>query len=420
MADTPSEAKTARYHDMDALRLALMLCAVLTHAGAVYASHRPNITSNTDRSEFFAWLINGLHLVVSPAFFAVSGFFLILMLSRSQWNMVLRERLYRLVLPTITAGLTFNVVELYLRYRDKGGSLSFPNFISSADARALLTTDSWQLHLWFLVYLAFFTLLPIAAFALAPHVPPAVRRLPQKFGDALGGLAGSSFGLFGLLVLMTLTTVIGMAATGRLPGAYDNIIPGLITPYKMASYLPYFLFGCLVFVSARLREGIWTYRRWMPFAMAICFIAQPYGGAYGDNLWFKSFLMARPELANVLLLGETFSYWVFVVGGIQLTHRYFQNPNALLKRWVERSQSIYLFHHSLVYIAGVVLSFIALPIGLEFILVAIFAIVGVVVIHALVESSSLLLLLFAGRGKFGYRPPKKPAFPEKQVSAATQ
>ena len=66
-------AKRKHYHDIDGARSVLMFLSVALHAGTVYAPARPWITGNTDRADFFDWLIFAFHLFVTPTFFFVGG-----------------------------------------------------------------------------------------------------------------------------------------------------------------------------------------------------------------------------------------------------------------------------------------------------------------------------------------------------------
>jgi hypothetical protein len=64
---------------------------------------------------------------------------------------------------------------------------------------------------------------------------------------------------------------------------------------------------------------------------------------------------------------------------------------------VARSQSIFLFHHLLVYLGGMLLVQVNLPKVVEFPLLIAGVLAGVVFIHALLMRVPLLRILFAGR-----------------------
>lgn len=72
-ASAATGQKRKHYHDIDGARSVLMFLSVALHAGTVYAPARPWITANTDRADFFDWLIFGIHLFVTPTFSLSEG-----------------------------------------------------------------------------------------------------------------------------------------------------------------------------------------------------------------------------------------------------------------------------------------------------------------------------------------------------------
>ncbi len=392
-------AQANRFEDIDAFRAVLMMLSLVLHAATVYATSRPHITGNSDRSGFFTWLINGLHLTITPPFFVISAFFVALMLSRTSWHIVLAERTRRLLLPTLSIALTFNIGELYLRYRDLGGTLSFAPFLQSDNFQSLWLSGRWQLHLWFLVDLMSFVLMTLLVVALLPKVASWLAQQSRTGGAALARLASHDAGLLLLLAGFAAISVTLCGLMAQLPFAYDLILPGFTSLYGLATYLPYFIFGLLLYASAELRNALLRFRLWMPMLMALGFILQPFPTA-DINFWFQGPLSHDRQLQTLMLLAQYFVCWSIIIGGLQLFHRFCNVGTACRRTWVSRAQSMYLFHHGLVYAGGVLLVQVHMPPLLEFALLVSTVTLLVVLIHdKLVARFALLGLLFNGRGR---------------------
>jgi glucans biosynthesis protein C len=382
-----AQRTSARFEDVDALRGTLMMMAVLLHVCTVYATSRATVTANTDRLDFFSWMVGGLHLFVTPSFFVISGFVTARMMAEQPLVRVARERAKRLLIPMVSVALTFNVVELFLRYRDSGGPLGFPAYLSSPAFADLWQTDKWALHLWFLLSLSVFvtTAISIAAI-MSPRNPvfAALRRLADKLGSEIESTAGFIALILGLAAANLLIS--GIAA--KIPGGYEPLLPGLQSPYKLAQSLPYFAFGLWLSGSGLLQHAVLRFRLWMMGAAVIAFVVQPYLKA-GSDFW----------RAAAILYGQDIVCWISVFAGLQGFHRYFNQPSAWRRKWVDRAQSMFLFHHGLVYIFGTLLVLVHLPVVVEFFLLMLAVVGAVVILHDFVVMRiPLVCLLFNGRG----------------------
>jgi glucans biosynthesis protein C len=387
---------SARYYDIDAFRAALMLLAVLLHVSTVYASNRTHITGNIDRLDFFSWFMNGLHLFVTPSFFVISGLVTAKMITTQPLLRVAKERAKRLLLPMLSVALTFNVAELFLRYRDAGGGLGFFRYLGSADFAAVWQDDKWSLHLWFLVSLAIFVAFTMAIAAVLPR-QNRFYDFSASFADKTAVLVEKWWGLPALILLLGLLNLGLTGVSAKMPGGYDPILPGLQSPYKLAQSLPYFAFGLALQSSHVLQRAILKFRWWMMIAVVGGFFAQPYPTS-GGIFWQET----------SMLYAQNIVCWISVFAGLQFFHRFFNQPSAWRARWVDRAQSMFLFHHGLVYVGGTLLVAVSLPPAVEF-FVLLFGVVAVVVIlhDFLVQRIGLIGLLFNGRGTV-WRPFQQP------------
>jgi glucan biosynthesis protein C len=381
-----SKQSQSRFNDVDTFRAVLMLLALMLHAATVYATNRPHITANEQRLEFFSWLINSLHLMVTPAFFVISGFVLAHMITHLNVRMVWAERLKRLVIPTLSVGLTFNVVENFLRYQDRGGELSFAHFLTSPAFLELWRNGQWQLHLWFLVSLIIYSFILLAIVSVLPQ-KNSFYSISRRFADTVASVSTTTAQFLALVLLIAGASLVLSGVTSRLPGAYDVLVPGLQSPMKLAESLPYFLFGLLMYSSAALQAAVFHFRAPVIFLALAGLALQPYPPNDGD-FWQEAMLQYAQNIVC----------WLSVFAGLQFFHRYFNYPSDLRKHWIGRAQSMYLFHHCLVYYGGTLLIFVDQPPVVEFaLLVAIVTAVVILLHDHMVKRNYVIGLLFNGR-----------------------
>ncbi len=363
-----------------------MMMSVLLHAGAVFAANRPHITANSDRNEFFSWWINGLHLAVTPAFFVISGFVLAHMIAHTPLQTIVRERVMRLGFPLISVALTFNLIELYLRYRDGGGRLSFLQYVSSQDFAHSLASGRWQLHLWFIVILLMYSSVTLLAVYIMKK-NNLFYHISRKIADWIGGISGPAPGFVLLVLTLGAANLIVSGITSRLPGAYDPLLAGLPTPMRLAESLPYFCFGLLTYGSSILQRSIFTFRPWMMLSMGVAFAVQPYP-THSGNFWQEA----------ATLYAQNIVCWILVFGGLQFCHRFSNAPNSWRKNWIGRAQSMYLFHHMLVYAGGSLLVFVNLPPIIEYVLLVTVVVSLIILFHDhVIKRVALVGLFFNGR-----------------------
>ena len=376
------------YYDIDGARSVLMFLSVALHAGTVYAPARPWITANTDRHEFFDWLIFGLHLFITPTFFFVGGFFTVLLLSRRGLGDFFWNRFLRTAVPLITIALSFNMIELYLRYIDEGARVSFLGWLATDNFTQVWASGLWQLHLWFLVSLIpMFILSGLINSALPKDA--ALRGWARAVSERIGGWVDSEksgrFALF--LLILAAINFANFSAASQVPGAYDLLAPGFQSWYKLVSEFPFFVVGVMAALSPKLLAGLTKWRSWMPWAAIAAFAIQPYG--YPHHGFVEG---AARLFANQLVM------WVLVLFILQFFHRYANFRNRRTAWLADCALSMYLFHHCLVYIVGRWLVPVDWPIGLEFLIVTVASAGAVMLVHEYgVRRSPLLRLLFNGK-----------------------
>lgn len=381
-----SAAKRVHYHDIDGARSLLMFLSVALHAGTVYAPWRPWITSNTDRHEFFDWLIFGFHLFITPTFFFVGGFFTVLLLKRRSVIDFLKNRMLRTAVPLITIALTFNMIEHYLRYLDNVGNDSFWQWIGSEHFISVWAEGHWQLHLWFLVSLIPMFLLSAVIHGSLP-ADSKLRGWAISVADRLGDWMKLAWVFPLALAFFAFANFANLAVASRIPGAYDLLLPGFQSWYKLTSEFPFYVIGVMAALSPSLLNALTKWRVWMPYAAAAALYFQPYAETEYSML-FGAWMLFLNQLA----------IWTIVLFILQFFHRYFNNDNARTRWLADCALSMYLFHHMLVYAFGRMFVQYDWPIGLEWALVTAMAAITVIAFHELVVRRVYIVrLLFNGK-----------------------
>ena len=381
-----SPVQNKHYHDIDGARSVLMFLSVALHAGTVYAPARPWITANTDRHEFFDWLIFGFHLFVTPTFFFVGGFFAVLLLTRRTVGDFMLNRLLRTGVPLVTIAITLNMIELYLRYVDGGGTESLPGWIGSSNFVEVWSTGLWALHLWFLVSL-------VPMFFLAALIQKIVPRETDwrdravALPDWLAVTFKSSAAFAGFMLLLAVGNTLNYLIAGQVPGTYELIFPGFQSWYKLVSEFPFFVIGVMAALSPRFFATLVKWRWYMPYAAAAALILQPYANP------------EQGELVSLLMLfANQLAIWMIVLFILQFFHRYFFDGGPRTAWLADCALSMYLFHHCLVYVYGRWLVPFDWPIWLEFLLLTGASALTVIIVHEyVVRRFGWARLLFNGK-----------------------
>ncbi|TRD10819.1 hypothetical protein FGU71_02340 [Erythrobacter insulae] len=374
------------YHDIDGARSVLMFLSVALHAGTVYAPARPWITGNTDRADFFDWLIFGFHLFVTPTFFFVGGFFAVLLLTRRAAGDFIANRLLRTAVPLVAIALTFNMIEHYLRWLDTGGQGSMIEWAGSPAFIEIWANGTWQLHLWFLVSLLPMFLLAVTVHSILPKTS-RLRTLAVQFSNRTAGWISGSLAFAFALLIFALVNTANYSAAALVPGGYDLIFPGFQSWYKLASEFPFFVMGVMAALSPRLLNALFEWRWWMPYAAASALFFQPYPDPS------QTF-----EVGLAMLFANQLAIWTIVLFILQFFHRFFSEGGQRTRWLADCALSMYLFHHCFVYIYGRMLTAVEWPIVVEFTVLTVAAAVTVIAIHeGLVRRFALVRLLFNGK-----------------------
>ncbi|MCY0152862.1 acyltransferase family protein [Hoeflea alexandrii] len=148
-------------------------------------------------------------------------------------------------------------------------------------------------------------------------------------------------------------------------------------------YVVYFGFGALVYSSRKLNDLLLRPGSVAALTgVALVIFAQV---PHADLIEHTLKVMAA-------ILGA-----LLIVGYISnLAHRHFNRPDARVRKLVDASFTIYLFHHPVIYVLATLFLLVDLPPVLEFAIIAISAGLISYAIHLAVSRSAIAMLMFNG------------------------
>ncbi|WP_208114888.1 acyltransferase family protein [Roseateles toxinivorans] len=353
---------TGRDASLDAARGCLMMLGIVLHSASIYAVNGNWLIVGRERSYAFDLLVGAIHVFRMPAFFFVSGYFFALALSKMSAREVAIQRMQRLLVPLLFSFATLNVLQV----------IHSDVYHGRWWLQRLSTGQVPVYHLWFLVDLIVFT-------ATLLVLMPILKRVrwfdsvpvPTPFGLLLG-LSGFSF----LTVALARLT----------PFAYDSVA-GLATLFDLATYGPYFAGGALLFVR---RDWLVIFLQ-TPIYFSIA--AVPLAVFIHQSLDSLSRWQAEGMLAFCQVL-----VWVSIAGVLRLFRKFFFKATSFTTFLAEASYTIFLFHHLLVAVVGVMLMPFDMPAGINFALCVVIVFASTALIHLLlVGRFDVFSLLFNGK-----------------------
>jgi glucan biosynthesis protein C len=333
---------------MDSLRGTMMLLGILFHT-IYFLSDRENAAPK----DAYAYTIPDLLIVLlhsfrMPLFFLAAGFFAALLRDRHGTDGMLRNRLWRVVVPLAVGWLVLvpltRGAEHFLRNAKSSGS--------ALQGLATLGQGDWLrwdkvYHLWFLAALLAFYLAALLLRLLVLRLEGApLGRLVEMTRCFLA----SPWRPLGLALIITgAITAVGLIPNKVLQ--HDFFIAGL----------PIFFFvGWTLYAQADLllsqRRHAWTYVVVGLAALPLVFWANRTllaGSAAVDQ---RALVLIAPLSASIMT-----SFLAFGLLGLFLT--YCERPNWIMRYLSDASYWVYLVHLPLILIIGGLLATTALPEG---------------------------------------------------------
>lgn len=308
--------KGGRIHSMDALRASTMLLLVPVHAAAA-------LSANGQKGPWAAGVYWFVHVFRLPLFFAMSGFFLTLLISRKGLLETARNRTLRIVVP-LAVGLV--TVAPLMVLASQATATPIASDVPLTDGNPVTLQPSF---LWFLWYLLLIDGAAIALFLAAPS-------LLRRAGEALS--AAISRPLLGIALLAAPAVLaLWSQANWTAAASSDTFVPD---PSVLAYYALFFGLGATLCAHRNL-VGAVSRNAWKWLA---CAIAATLPAAAMFTLHNSPTYAARPYVHGTALLIYAVATWTSLLALIGLADRYLNRPRPALRYLADSSYWIYLSH----------------------------------------------------------------------------
>ena len=379
-------AQEREYH-LDALRSILMGMGVFLHASYLYAAQEPWLVKDNDSSRFLLWINQGIHFFRIPCFFILSGFFAQMLLNKQGKGRFLRTRMRRLALPLASTAVLLNSLQSYFLHSTETHTRGLAAFFGSSDYAVYWKTGEWVGHLWFLVYVIAYSAATAGLWGAWKRLKPepawtSARTRLRARASPFRWIVRSGFFML-LLPAVPLLILVGASFTPVLYRAW-----GGLSGIMFLQYLPYFLFGLVIFLNPRLRDEFHRVRLWQLLSLPAAFILKQ-----GLDAQFES--KAAEALSFYLGSYLVWSSCALLFAGFRFL---LNRKHRIFAYLSEASYSIYLFHHLCVVALGIFMSRKEWPVPLEYgIIVAASLAASVLAHHFLILRFRVLRLLFMGK-----------------------
>jgi len=266
------------------------------------------------------WIV---HVFRMPLFFAMSGFFLALLLSRRGLGRTARNRTLRIAIP-LALGMVTLVPLTILVARHVGTALA-PDPGASQPGMFGFEPN----FLWFLWYLLIIDGVAIVTYLLAPNL---LQTAGQRFSSLICRPVG------GILLLAVPTTLaLWPEATWTVAPPGDTFAP------ELSALLYYGLFFGLGATLHTHRELVDSASR-NAWRWTVCALAAAIPAAVLFSLHNSGSYGSRPEVHLAALMIYAIATWTTLIAFVGLADRYINRPRPAVRYLADSSYWIYLSH----------------------------------------------------------------------------
>ncbi len=311
---------------LDNLRSVALLLGLVFHSAIVYGADIGYAIQNQERSSALGLFCYFIHSFRMPLFFCISGFFTGLVWERKGMRAYLESRWNRILLPTLFGILCLAPIQYFLMQKEKDQSIDFLSFY----------VEFWQpsqfalSHLWFLVYLVFYSVLWMT---LAPLTKKLFSRL-QSFK-----LSHSSFLILSVLFTFSSTWIANQIFRKGIP------ILG-IEPLLFIYQAVFFFLGVFAYYSKQvfvLRASTKKETQLLTFLLLPSFLAFLILEKT-DPMW-KAYHWVDPFLRTGHLFLWAGLPWLWIPLFVGLFQKFFNQTSNAWAYLSRASLAIYLIHH---------------------------------------------------------------------------
>lgn len=339
--EAPPLAKQARWHALDTLRAAAMASVLVSHGSLAYIHYKiPGLlwlVHDPSDGLTFDFLFHWTRVAV-PLFFALSGFFAVLIYNTKGPRGFLIDRARRILVPLLVGLVTVLPLSLWVWAYGwfRSGRCSDRQFLRLVFSDPELRSNRLGTgHLWFLVYALGY----LAVYGAFRHLTRNRQRSgsieePPKWGPALlSPLAPLALALPTALVLWFSHEPDGIDA---LLNRRNTFLP---EPAKFIYYGIFFAFGVAMHRARGELDGL---RRWAWPCLVASLLA--FGGRFA---YLLVELSGTPATADQVLMSAilgALTCWLGVYAMLGLAQRYATRGSARARYLADASYWVYWCH----------------------------------------------------------------------------
>lgn len=388
--NTTYKSQSTRFHALDALRVIAFGVLILYHIGMYYVlewgwhikSEQPQAWLQDVMILTNQWRMSLLFLISSMVLTALLTRIEpqpLLFLKRS--GVLIAQRTQRLLIPLLFGMFVIVAPQVYIEWTVSGViDTTFTQFYLAyinpntqwlAERHSDIGLLTWN-HLWFLPYLWVYSLLLILLFPMMAQL--------QKLQIGMITFAFAS---------STAMVAIWLMLRNTYPTTHDLLNDW----YSHAKYFLVMLVGAVITLQPKLWEAL-ERTRYVSMLVALCMysliIADRHDmlGPVGD--WMTEFWWFRVMVGYIVVL----NHWAWLAAILGFGKRYLSKPMA----WVNYLNSgvlpYYMMHQTLIVVAAYALHSIGFPVGIQFVLILLFTLLGCALTYELAKRNVVTRVLF--------------------------
>ncbi len=393
--NTTHKGQSTRFHALDALRVIAFGVLILYHIGMYYVLEWGwHIKSEQPQ----AWLQDVMILTNQwrmSLLFLISSMVLTVLLTRleprpflfvKRAGILIAQRTQRLMIPLIFGMFVIVAPQVYIEWTVNGIiDTSFtqfyleyinPNTQWLAERHSDIGLLTWN-HLWFLPYLWVYSVLLILLFPVMAQL----RKLQ-----------------IGMITFSFVSSTVMVAIWLMLRNTYPTTHDLLNDWYSHAKYFLVMVVGAVIILQPKLWIAL-ERTRYVSMLVALCMysliIADRHDvfGPVGD--WMTEFWWFRVMVGYIVVL----NHWAWLATILGFGKRYLNKPMAWVKYLNSGVLPYYMMHQTLIVIAAYALHSIGIPVGIQFVLILLFTLVGCALTYELAKRNVVTRVLFGLKAK---------------------